>query len=155
MEDFEIIGWPEIQELMDSDGFSENATLIEPNDNLGIGSSTYLVDKKWLEWLNTSESEIEEILYLCGLFKVPIEGLNLSTRSYQCMKNRGVKTLGDMAKLSKKDLLNTYNFGKKSLAELEDLFECLNLSFGMDVEKLNVFANWAKMKRREMRRREQ
>ena len=51
MEDFEIIGWPEIQELMDSDGFSENTTLIEPNDNLGIGSSTYLVCKKWLESL--------------------------------------------------------------------------------------------------------
>ena len=32
--------------------FNENATLIEPNDAMGIGSSTYLVDKKWLESLN-------------------------------------------------------------------------------------------------------
>lgn len=48
MEDFEIIGWPEIQELMDKEGFKENTTLINPNDNMNIGSSTYLVNKSWL-----------------------------------------------------------------------------------------------------------
>ncbi len=51
MEDYEIIGWPDIQELMDKEGFEDNVTLIEPNDNMGIGSSTYLVDKEWLESL--------------------------------------------------------------------------------------------------------
>ena len=49
MEDFEIIGWPDIQEYMGYNGFDENTTLIEPSDNLGIGSSTYLVSKVWLE----------------------------------------------------------------------------------------------------------
>jgi hypothetical protein len=49
MEDYVIVGWPEIQELMDKEGFDENATLIEPNDSMGIGSSTYLVDKEWLD----------------------------------------------------------------------------------------------------------
>ena len=48
MEDYEIISWPEIQELKDKEGFEDNATLIEPNDSMGIGSSTYLVDKEWL-----------------------------------------------------------------------------------------------------------
>ena len=47
MEDYEIIGWPEIQELMDREGFEDNATLID--DAMGIGSSTYLVYKGWLE----------------------------------------------------------------------------------------------------------
>lgn len=51
MEDYEIIGWPEIQELMDKEGFEDNATLITPNYAMGIGSSTYLVDKEWLETL--------------------------------------------------------------------------------------------------------
>ena len=55
MEDYEIIGWPEIQYFMDLEGFDENATLIEPNDNMGIGSSTYLVDKEWLNSLNEEE----------------------------------------------------------------------------------------------------
>ena len=53
MEDFEIIGWPEIQYFMDLEGFEENAALINPNDAMGIGSSTYLVTKGWLESLGT------------------------------------------------------------------------------------------------------
>lgn len=52
MEDYEIIGWPEIQEFMEWSDFHENATLIEPNDNMGIDSSTYLVSKEWLESLD-------------------------------------------------------------------------------------------------------
>lgn len=48
MIDYEIVGWPEIQWIMDEEGFEENATLIEPNDSMGIGSSTYLVNKEWL-----------------------------------------------------------------------------------------------------------
>ena len=51
MEDYAIISWPDIQDLMNEDDFVENATLIEPNDSMGIGSSTYLVDKEWLESL--------------------------------------------------------------------------------------------------------
>lgn len=46
MEDYIIIGWPEIQDIMDEPTFEENTALINPNDYLGIGSSTYLVDKK-------------------------------------------------------------------------------------------------------------
>lgn len=52
MGDFAIITWPEIQELMDMEGFNENATLIEPNSHMGIDSCTYLVDKDWLESLS-------------------------------------------------------------------------------------------------------
>lgn len=51
MEDYEIIDWPDIQYYMNLEGFEENATLIEPNDSMGIGSSTYLVDKEWLNSL--------------------------------------------------------------------------------------------------------
>lgn len=51
MEDYEIIGWPEIQAFMDIEGFDDNATLIEENDAMGIDSSTYLVSKDWLESL--------------------------------------------------------------------------------------------------------
>lgn len=57
MEDYEIIGWPEIQAFMDLKGFEENATLIEPNDSMGIGSSTYLVNKGWLELLGTEADD--------------------------------------------------------------------------------------------------
>lgn len=51
MEDFDIIGWPDIQYYMIEEGFDENATLIEPNENMGIGSSTYLISKECLKSL--------------------------------------------------------------------------------------------------------
>lgn len=51
MEDFEIIGWPDIQAFMDLEGFEENSALINPNPNIGIDSSCYLVSKEWLEKL--------------------------------------------------------------------------------------------------------
>lgn len=49
MEEYEIIDWPEIQYYMDKKGFEENATLITPNESMGIGSSTYLVKVEWLK----------------------------------------------------------------------------------------------------------
>lgn len=51
MENYEIIGWPDIQAYMDLEGFEDNSTLITPNDSMGIGSSTYLVDKEWYDSL--------------------------------------------------------------------------------------------------------
>lgn len=51
MEDYEIIDYPDIQYFMELEGFDANATLIEPNYEMGIESSTYLVDKEWLKSL--------------------------------------------------------------------------------------------------------
>ena len=50
-EGFEIIGWPDIQAYMDIEGFEENSALINQNDNIGIGSSTYLISRDWLKSL--------------------------------------------------------------------------------------------------------
>lgn len=52
MEDYEIVEWPEIQYFVDLEGFDEHSALITPNDNIGIGSSAYLIDKKWLSSLH-------------------------------------------------------------------------------------------------------
>lgn len=51
MEDYEIVDWPDIQSLMEEEDFHEHATLIEPNVYMGIDSSTYLVEKEWLDSL--------------------------------------------------------------------------------------------------------
>lgn len=49
MDEYEVIGWPDIQYYMEYEGFKENSSLIEPNDNIGIGSSTYLISVEWLK----------------------------------------------------------------------------------------------------------
>ena len=51
MENYKIIGWPNIQAYMDLEGFKDNSTLITPNYNMRIWSFTYLVDKKWYDSL--------------------------------------------------------------------------------------------------------
>ena len=45
---------------MDVEGFDDNATLIEENDAMGIGSSTYLVDREWLELAVNHEDDEDE-----------------------------------------------------------------------------------------------
>lgn len=57
MEDYAIIGWPEIQSYMELDGFRENSALIDENVHIGIGSSTYLVSLDWLAELNEENNE--------------------------------------------------------------------------------------------------
>jgi adenine deaminase len=49
-----------------------------------------------------------------------------------------VETLGDLVQFNKTDLLKFRNFGKKSLTELDDLLESLNLSFGTDISKYKL-----------------
>ena len=61
MEDFEIIGWPDIQAYMELEGFEENSALITPNESIGISSSTYLVSKEWLEELEENTEEDAEV----------------------------------------------------------------------------------------------
>lgn len=51
MEDYVIIGWPDIQAYMDLEGFEDNSTLIIPNYSMKLWVSTYLVDKKWYDSL--------------------------------------------------------------------------------------------------------
>ena len=46
-----------------------------------------------------------------------------------------IDTLGDLVQLSRTDLLKIRNFGKKSLGEVADLLENLNLDFGMDIDR--------------------
>jgi len=72
----------------------------------------------------------EEILHMRQLLKTKLTDMNLSVRALNCLKAADVETLGDLVQYNKTDLLKFRNFGKKSLTELDDLLESLNLSFG-------------------------
>ncbi len=61
-----------------------------------------------------------------------------SVRALNCLKAADVETLGDLVQFNKTDLLKFRNFGKKSLTELDDLLESLNLSFGTDISKYKL-----------------
>ncbi|MHC1734042.1 MAG: DNA-directed RNA polymerase subunit alpha [Bacteroidales bacterium] len=80
----------------------------------------------------------EEILHMRQLLKTKLVDLDLSVRALNCLKAAEVESLGDLVKFNKNDLLKFRNFGKKSLTELDELLEAMNLSFGMDVAKYKL-----------------
>lgn len=80
----------------------------------------------------------EEVLHMRQLLKTRLIDMNLSVRALNCLKAADVETLGDLVQYNKTDLLKFRNFGKKSLSELDDLLESLNLSFGTDISKYKL-----------------
>ena len=88
---------------------------------------------------NTDNEEFdEEVLHMRQLLKTKLVDMNLSVRALNCLKAAEVETLGDLVQYNKNDLLKFRNFGKKSLTELDDLLESLNLSFGTDISKYKL-----------------
>jgi DNA-directed RNA polymerase subunit alpha len=80
----------------------------------------------------------EEFLHMRKLLKTPLGDLDLSVRAFNCLKAADVRTLGDLAKLEISDMMKFRNFGKKSLAELEQLIQEKGLTFGMDLSKYKL-----------------
>jgi len=80
----------------------------------------------------------EEALHMRQLLKTKLTELDLSVRALNCLKAAEVETLGDLVQYNKNDLLKFRNFGKKSLNELDNLLDKMNLNFGMDVSKYKL-----------------
>jgi DNA-directed RNA polymerase subunit alpha len=62
-----------------------------------------------------------------GVLDTPIEELDLSVRSYNCLKRQGVNTIGQLTECSEADLLNVRNFGAKSIEEVKDKLQAMGL----------------------------
>ena len=60
-----------------------------------------------------------------------VEELELSVRSYNCLKNANIQTIGDLIVRSEADMLKTKNFGRKSLNEIKEILTTMGLSLGM------------------------
>ena len=75
----------------------------------------------------------EEASPLDKLLAKSIDELDLSVRSANCLKNANIHSLRDLVRRSEKEMLETKNFGKKSLEELQDVLGKLGLEFGMSV----------------------
>jgi DNA-directed RNA polymerase subunit alpha len=65
----------------------------------------------------------------------PVDELELSVRSHNCLRAANIKTIADLVRRDESELLKFRNFGRKSLAELAEIIEAEKLTFGMDVAK--------------------
>lgn len=88
--------------------------------------------------LDEPEQVDEEMLHMRKLLKTSLNDLDLSVRAYNCLKAADVRTLGDLVRLEISDMMKFRNFGKKSLAELEQLVADKSLTFGMDLSKYKL-----------------
>lgn len=75
----------------------------------------------------------EEITAMDKLLAKPIDELDLSVRSANCLKNANIHSLRDLVRRTEKEMLETKNFGKKSLEELQEILDDLGLEFDMEV----------------------
>jgi len=88
--------------------------------------------------MSRSEDFDEDMLHMRQLLKSSLLDLDLSVRAINCLKAADVETLGDLCRITRAELLKFRNFGKKSLTELDDKLESLNLAFGMDLSKYKL-----------------
>jgi len=77
-----------------------------------------------------------------------VEELELSVRSYNCLKNANIQTIAELVQKNDYEMLKTRNFGRKSLNEIKEILEGMGLSLGMKLEEEDLKQlNMAKKKR--------
>jgi DNA-directed RNA polymerase subunit alpha len=63
-----------------------------------------------------------------------VEELELSVRSYNCLKNANIATIGELIQKTEAEMLKTKNFGRKSLNEIKEILAQMGLSLGMKID---------------------
>src|ERR1700675_4519341 len=64
-----------------------------------------------------------------------VEELELSVRSYNCLKNAGIQTIGELVQKSESEMLRRKHFGRKSLNEIKEILSTMGLSLGMKIDE--------------------
>jgi DNA-directed RNA polymerase subunit alpha len=66
-----------------------------------------------------------------------VDELELSVRSYNCLKNANIRTIGELVQKNESEMLKTRNFGRKSLNEIKEILSSMGLGLGMNLENVN------------------
>jgi DNA-directed RNA polymerase subunit alpha len=82
-------------------------------------------------------------VHLLENLKRSVDELELSVRSYNCLKNANIRNIGELVQKTEAEMLKTRNFGRKSLNEIKEILETLGLSLGMKLDD-EVLAELAK-----------
>ena len=112
---------------------------ITPQD--AVAQAAKIVKDHMFIFINFEESpeEIEqevdrEAERLQENLKRSVEELELSVRSYNCLKNADIKSIGELVQKTEGEMLKTKNFGRKSLNEIKEILSDMGLSFGMKLD---------------------
>ena len=109
---------------------------IAPED--ALGEAAKIAKEYFAVFVNFNESEYagsdeldEGDERIKTLLNTPVEELELSVRSSNCLKNANIHTIGELTKKTEDDITKTRNFGKKSLEEIKSKLEEHGLTLGM------------------------
>ena len=86
--------------------------------------------------LEISDGLSEETMALRKLLSQTIDEMELSVRSYNCLQAAGIKYIHELVSKEENQMLKYKNFGRKSLTELIEKLDSMNLQFGMQVDKI-------------------
>ena len=112
---------------------------ISPRDAVGVAA--VLIREHLAIFVNVETDEAAQAAgaempqsELDALLDTNVEEMELSVRSANCLKNAGIRTLRELVQKTEKDMLETKNFGRKSLNEIKDILRDKGLAFGMKLE---------------------
>ena len=119
-----------------------------------LGEAAKIAKDHFSIFINFNDSEIsggdegdEGDETIKKILDTPVEELELSVRSSNCLKNANIRTIGELTKKTEDDIAKTRNFGKKSLQEIKEKLQEWNLTLGMtDYSHLKNAANIIKQK---------
>jgi len=80
------------------------------------------------------DTEADTGINLEEVLRQPIDNLDLSVRSMNCLKSDNIFYVGDLVMRSEQVMLRTPNFGRKSLTEIKEVLDKMGLELGMNVE---------------------
>ncbi len=109
---------------------------IKPADSIGLAAK--LVKDHMSIFINFEETEVElEPVKIAERRPVQnenldrsVEELELSVRSYNCLKNADIRTIRELVQKNEQEMLKTKNFGRKSLNEIKEILAAMGLGLG-------------------------
>ena len=114
---------------------------VKPDDAIGLAAKLI---KDHMQIFINFEEDTDEFAYQ-NIERPPlprndvldrsVDELELSVRSYNCLKNANIRTIRDLVQRSEREMLATKNFGKKSLNEIKEILHGMGLDFGMSFDE--------------------
>ena len=113
---------------------------ITPQDALGLAAKLVKDHMQifiQFEEKDEPEEEADEVQHDAVMEHLTksVDELELSVRSYNCLKNASIRTIGELVQRSEAEMLKTKNFGRKSLNEIKEILSSMNLGLGMKLDE--------------------
>ncbi|MEO6034999.1 MAG: DNA-directed RNA polymerase subunit alpha C-terminal domain-containing protein, partial [Verrucomicrobiota bacterium] len=87
-----------------------------------------------VEFEEVADKQDDEKSRMRKLLNMSVNEIELSVRAANCLNNANITTVGQLAMKTEAEMLKYRNFGKKSLNEIKDKLQSLQLSLGMNID---------------------